>query len=229
MPVLPIGTLVNVASVIAGSAIGLAFRARFPERVRDIVFQGLGLATLVIGLRMALGFQQPLLLIFSILIGGIIGAAVRFEDFLASLGERLKRVVKSDNALFTDGLITAFLLFCVGSMTILGAFDEGLRGDPTLLYTKSLLDGFAAIALASTYGTGVIFSAVPLFLYQYGLTLAATALKDVLPPPLLTEMTAVGGLLIVGIGINLLKLRYIQIGNLLPSLLIIVILATIFM
>jgi hypothetical protein len=178
---------------------------------------------------MALQMAEPLIVIFSIIIGGIIGAAFGLEDFLASLGDRLKKVVRSRNEKFTEGLLTATLLYCIGSMAIVGAFDEGLRGDPTLLLTKSLLDGFASIALASTFGVGVLFSALPLFAYQYGLTLLAAQLQNVLTDALVGELTAVGGVLILGISINLLELKYVRLGDLLPALGVVVILGLIFL
>jgi len=226
---LPLGSLVNAGAILAGGAIGLALGARLPAGVRGIVFQGLGLCTLALGLKMAVTFTAPLIVFFSILLGGVLGAAVKLEEKLCGLGDRLKRVVKSTNEQFTDGLISAFLLFCVGSMTILGAFDEGLRGDPTIYYTKALLDGFASIALASTYGLGVLFSALPVFAYQYGLTLFAAQFQDLLSPAVMNELTAVGGLLIMGIGINLLELKYVKLGDLLPSLVVVVVLGSFFL
>ncbi|EPR37363.1 protein of unknown function DUF554 [Desulfovibrio sp. X2] len=225
----PIGSLVNAGAILAGGSVGLALGARLPARVRAIVFQGLGLCTLALGAKMALVFKAPLVVFFSILLGGVIGAAMNLEDFLASLGDRLKALIKSKNEKFTAGLISAFLLYCVGSMTILGAFDEGLRGDPTIYYTKSLLDGFASIALASTYGVGVLFAAVPVFLYQYGLTLFAAQFQDLLSPAIMNELTAVGGILIMGIGINLLELKYIKLGDLLPALVVVVVLGAMFL
>jgi hypothetical protein len=223
---IPYGTLVNVAAVLVGGGIGLVMGARLPKAVREVVFQALGLATLALGVKMATGFDNALVLIFSVVIGGIIGAAIGLEDFLASLGDRLKAVVKSDNDHFTHGLLSAFLLFCIGSLTILGSFEEGLKGDPTLLYTKSLLDGFASIALASTYGMGVLFSVIPLFIFQYGLTLGASQLQGVFSPATMAELSATGGLLILGISINLLGLATIRLGDLLPSLAVVVVLAS---
>lgn len=222
---LPVGSLTNVLAVLVGGAVGLTLGTRLPERVQTIVFQGLGLSTLAIGVAMTLKMQNPLVVIFSVLIGGIVGAWLEVERGLQGLGDRLKQTIGSDGSQFTHGLITAFLLFCVGPMAILGAFDEGLRQDPTLLFTKSMLDGFAAIALASAYGSGVLFSVLPLFAYQYGLTLGATALQEIFSPALIAELTAVGGVLILGISMNLLKLAVIRLGDLLPSLLMVVLLS----
>lgn len=212
------GTLVNCATVICGGGLGLAFSGRLPETFRRTVFTGLGLATLAIGLSMALKMQNPLIVIFATCLGGIMGAALAMDARLNGLGERLKRLARSKNDRFTEGLVTAFLLFCVGSLTILGAFDEGLRGDATLLYTKSVLDGFAALALASTFGMGVVASVVPLFAYQTTLTLFAGSLAPFVSPAMLAELTATGGLLIVGIGLNLLDLKKIPLADFLPAL-----------
>lgn len=226
---LPIGTLTNVATIITGGIVGMLLGRHFKDNIREIVFQGLGLAVMLIGIQMALKGQHPLILIFSILIGGVAGELLKLEDIFAGLGDQLKKRVKSRSALFTDGFVTASLLYCVGSMAIVGSFDEGLRGDPSILLTKSILDGFASIALASTYGVGVLFSALPVFLYQYGLTLFASLFKDIFSTVLINELTAVGGLLIIGIGINLLKLKYIKISNLLPSLVVVVVLVLLFL
>lgn len=222
---MPVGTLANVGAVILGGAIGVILGGRMPESCRSIVFQGLGLCTLVIGMSMALKMQAPLPLIFSVVLGGILGELMRLEAGFERMALWVKHRLKSENALFTDGMITAFLIFCVGPMTILGSFDEGLRADPTLLYTKSMLDGFAAIALAATYGLGVVFSAVPLAIYQLGLTFFAASLQDLLTEPLVAQLTATGGVLILGIGCNLLELKAIRIANLLPALVLVVLLS----
>jgi len=225
---LPVGSLVNAAAIIVGGAIGLALHGRFPARARLIVFQALGLSVIVIGMQMALKMTQPLLVIFSLIIGGLIGELLDIEDFLERMGNRVKRLTKSQNNLFTDGLVTAMLIFCVGSMAILGAFDEGLRGDPKILFTKAMLDGFTSIALASTYGAGVLLSSIPVFLYQFSLTLLAGSVQQFFTPELITQLTATGGVLILGIGLNLLELLRIRLSNLLPSLVIVVILSMIF-
>jgi hypothetical protein len=216
---MPVGTIANAAAIVAGSLAGLLMHGRFPENVKTMVFQALGLAVLVIGLQMALKMDRPLLVVFSLVLGGIAGELLRVEDRLESMGERLKRLSRSRNALFTDGFVSASLIYCVGSMAILGSLDDGLRGDPTILLTKATLDGFASIPLASTYGVGVMFSAVPVLLYQSAITFAAGGLRDAVTPELLTQLTSTGGFLILSIGINLLGFMRIRVGNLLPALL----------
>ncbi len=224
MPLIPEGTLVNTLAVLAGSTLGLLLQSRFPENIRRISFQGIGLCTLLIGMQMALQVQNILTLIFSILIGGAIGEQLKLHEGFVRLGDWIKSRVKIGNERFTEGLITAFLLFCVGSLTIVGALEEGLNDDPSLLYTKSTLDGFSSIVLASVYGWGVLFSALPLFLFQTGITLSAGLLQPYLSEMVIAQLSATGGVVILGLGLNLLEIMAIRITNLLPALLIVVVL-----
>ncbi len=226
---IPVGSLTNAAAILAGGVVGLLLHGKFPERVRTIVFQALGLCVAVIGLQMALKMSEPLVVIFSLILGAVAGELVDIETRLEHLGDRVKALARSKNTLFTDGFVTASLIYCVGSMAILGSFDEGLRGDPTILLTKAMLDGFASVALASTYGAGVLFSCVPVFCYQYGLTLLAGAFQGFFTEALMAQITAVGGLLILGIGINLFGVVKIKISNLLPSLVAAVALSLVFL
>jgi len=226
--VLPTGALVNAAAIILGSALGMALHGHFPERFRRIVFQGLGLCVLLIGLQMAFTGKNPLILIFSILLGGLLGEALRLDRVFEVLGERAKATLRSANPDFTEGLITASLIFCIGAMAIVGSFDEGIRGDATVLYTKSILDGFASVALAATYGSGVLYSFIPVLLYQGGLTVFAGMFQEHFSPLVISQLTATGGLLIMGIGLTLLDIKRINLSNLLPSLLVVVILTLLF-
>jgi len=221
---MPLGTIVNAAAVIAGSTIGTLLGKRLPGRIRRIVFQALGLATLVIGMRMAFETKGVLVLIFSLILGGITGELLRLTERAEGLAGRLKRSAEG----FGEGLVTAFVIFCVGSMTIVGAIDEGLRGDHTILLTKSVLDGFTSIALASTYGFGVGFAAVPLFLLQAGITLLASMSRRFFTPLLVSGLTSVGGAMIIGIGINLLEIKRIRVINLMPALVWVLILTRFF-
>lgn len=224
-----IGTFVNVGAVIAGSTLGLLIHSRLPQKITSITFQGIGLFTLFIGVTMAMKTQNPLIMIFSIVLGGIVGEALNIANYLERFGEVLKTRVKSKNERFTEGLISAFLLFCMGAMTILGSIEEGLGEPPNLLLAKSVLDGFASIALSTTFGLGVMFSVVPLLIYQGGLTLFAGLLQDVLSEVVVAEVSAVGGLLLLGLGLNILEIKEIRLLNMLPSLLIAAILAFFFL
>lgn len=222
--IIPSGPVVNACAIIAGSLLGMALHSRFPDRVRLIVFQGLGLCVLLIGFQMAFKVQDILTLIFAIMIGGILGELLHLEEFFDSLGGRLKKLLRSKNEKFTEGFVTATLLFCIGALAIIGSFDEGLRDDRTIVYTKSILDGFASIVLAATYGVGVLFSFLAVLLYQGSLTVGAEMLAPWFSDLLIAQLTATGGVLIIGIGINLLDLKRVRLASLLPSLAIIIIL-----
>jgi len=214
------GTLVNALAVVVGSIVGLLIHSRFPPRITRIAFQGIGLFTLFIGMQMALKTQDLLIMIFSILIGAVAGELLGLEKGITRMSDWLKTKVHSRNEKFTEGLVTAFLLFCMGSMTILGAIEEGMNGKPDLLLAKSVLDGFSSIALSASLGAGVLFAVVPLLIYQGGLTLLSGQLGTVLSPPVVNEITATGGLLLIGLGINILEIRKIQVLNMIPALLV---------
>ena len=222
---LPIATFINMAAVVVGSLLGLWLNNIFPEEMKDIIFQAIGLGTLVIGLLMCLKIQDGymLIFIFSLIIGGIIGQAVGVDEILVNLGNNLKESLNVGEGLFTEGLVTAFLLFCVGSMTILGAIEEGLSGKRELLLVKSTLDGITSVAFAATYGIGVLFSIIPMLFVQGGITLAAGRLESFFTPTILSQISVTGGALILAIGINMLKLGEINIENLLPSIVVVVI------
>jgi uncharacterized membrane protein YqgA involved in biofilm formation len=222
---MPVGTFINTIAVIIGSCLGLFFHKSIPEKVKSIFFQATGLSTILIGIQMGLKVENLLVVIFGLIIGGAIGELINLEMLIEKLGNKLKSLVHSSNEKFTDGLTTSFLIFCIGSMTIVGSLNEGISGDRSLLLTKSLLDGFTSIALASTYGIGVLFSAIPLLIFQSSLTLSASSLQQYFSPYMIAQITAVGGLLIVGIGINLLEIKRIKVTNLLPSLIVVAILS----
>ena len=224
------GTIVTVIAIFLGCSVGFSLKSKFPEKIGKIVMQGLGLVSLLIGIQMALKTNNILLMIFSLVIGGIIGEAIGIEEGLERFGERVKLKFKKNTTSekFVEGFVTASLLYCVGSMAIMGALKEGLSGNPDILYTKSLLDGVTSIAFTAAMGIGVVFSAIPVFLYQGGITLLARLIKDFLSPEVINEMTAVGGILILGIGFGLLEIKKIKIGNLLPAILVAALLVAIF-
>ena len=200
---------------------GTFLRSHFPDRVRQMVIWGVGLVSLVIGLQMSLTTQNILVVLGSLLAGGIIGELVRLHEGLNRLGDMLqaKLTVEKDST-FSKGFVTASLLFCVGPMTILGSIQDGLSGDYTLLATKSILDGFASLALAASMGWGVLFAALTVLVYQGGLTVGAGLMKTLLTEPMVAEMTATGGTLILAIGLNLLDLTTIRVANFLPALVV---------
>lgn len=220
-----IGTVVNAAAILAGGGIGLLLRSRLPKRIVTIVFQAIGLFTLFLGVTMAMKTSQFLVLIFSLVIGSIAGEAIDLEKYMQQWSNSLKKRLKSKNSRFSEGLVTAFLLYCMGSMTILGAFEEGMGDYPNLLLAKSVLDGFSSIALASALGVGVLFSVVPLLIYQGGLTLLAAYFGNFFPETIIDELTATGGILLIGLGINILEIKQLRVLNMLPALIVVVVLA----
>jgi uncharacterized protein len=220
-----IGTWINIAAVLTGGAAGLIFGARLPERLRQTVIAALGLFTAGLGLRMFLQTQNPIFALGGLALGAVLGEWWRIEDGLVLLGAWLElRFTRpgdgpSEGGRFVRGFLTASLLFCVGPMTILGSIQDGLTGDYSLLAIKSVLDGFAAMAFASTLGVGVLFSALVVFVYQGGLTLLAAQAQTILTEAMTAEMTSVGGLLLLGLAISsLLEIKRIRVGNLLPGL-----------
>lgn len=213
-----LGTWVNTGAVVAGSAIGLAVGSRLPAGVKTILMQALGLAVVAIGLRMALEAEQVLLATGCLLLGGVTGEYLRIEQRLENLAETLRRWLRSSSERFVEGFVTASLLYLTGAMTIVGSIQDGTLGDPSVLLVKALLDGVASVALASSLGVGVMFSALPVLLVQGGITLLAAQLAFLSQPAVLDAINAAGGLLILGIGINLLEIGRIRVGNLLPAL-----------
>ncbi|MHA1711778.1 MAG: DUF554 domain-containing protein [Candidatus Freyarchaeota archaeon] len=224
-----LGTLINAGAVILGSVIGLTIHSRLPQKITKIAFQGIGLFTLFLGITLAAKTSNFLIMIFSIVLGSIIGEFVNVDKMVNKFSEYLKHKIKSKSDKFSEGFITSSLLFCTGSMAILGAIEEGLGRPPNLLLAKSVLDGFSSIALAASLGVGVIFSFIPLLVYQGSLTLFASFLRNFLTGTLIDELTAVGGLLLIGLGINILEIKKLKILNMLPSLIIAVFLASIFL
>jgi hypothetical protein len=212
------GTLVNASAVAAGAAVGLVAGSRISERLRGTLMHALGLAVVVIGLKMALSVDDLIPMVACLLLGGITGEALRIEDGVAWVGERLKQRFRSESATFVQGFVSASVLYLTGAMMIVGCIQEGTTGDGSTLYLKSLLDGVASVALASTLGIGVAFSALSVLVVQGGLTLIASHLAFLQDPGALAAITSTGGMIILGIGINLLDLTRIRVGNLIPAL-----------
>lgn len=220
-----IGTLVNIATVLAGGAIGLALGKRLSQRYIDIVFQGIGLVTIGIGISMALESRNMIISAVSIISGSLIGQWLNIEKGLDKFAGRLKKSFKLSTDRFNVGFITASMLYCVGSMAILGSIEDGLGEFPRLLYTKSLMDGVAAIGFAATFGVGVLFSIIPIFLYQGTITLLASSIAQFMSESMIAEMTSVGGLMLIGLGITILKIKKVNVTNMLPALLVAILMA----
>ncbi len=227
-----IGTLINIVTVLAGSALGTLLGGRLSERMRETVMAGLGLVTLVIGLQMALTTSNIIIVLISVVVGAILGEWWHIDVGLERLAEWLKaRVARRASgqtlAHWSEGFITASLVFCVGPMTILGALQDGLSGDYSLLAIKAVLDGFASLAFASSLGIGVLFSTITILVYQGGISLLAGLLQNVFSEAMINELSATGGVLMLALGLLLLDVRRIRVANLLPSLLIVVILVAV--
>jgi len=212
------GTLVNTSAVIVGSLIGMAAGRGLPERLKTIMMQCLGLSTILIGLQMALSEKDVIPTIGCLLLGAMTGELLNIEKAIEGLGEWLKVRARSDSSTFVEGFVTTSLLYVTGAMVIVGSIQDGTTGDATTLYIKSMLDGVASIAFASTLGIGVAFAALSVLCVQGALTLLASQLVFLQQPAVLGAITATGGLLIVAIGFNLLNMAKIRIGNLLPAL-----------
>ena len=222
--IFPWGPLVNAIIVIMGSLIGVSVGRLLPDRIRTIVFQGLGLCTLMLGMQMAVATKAPLVIILSVLLGGVCGEFLKLEDKFLGLGDKIRKKIGAKNPKFTDGFVNASILFCIGALAILGSIEEGVKGDRTIVFTKSIMDFFAAIALSSAYGIGVAFSAVMIFLYQGLIVVFASQLQAFINPGLLAELSALGGVLVLGISLNLLNLLQIRLSNFLPALILLVLL-----
>lgn len=229
-----LGTLVNVATIVVGSSFGLLLGQRIPERTKETITTVLGLITLVLGGQSAAAFTSdalaeevgtgaPLLIVLgSLLIGALLGTWWRIEDRLESLADAIRRrfIHEGDTNTFVDGFVTATLLFCVGPLAILGALSDGLGRGAHQLFLKATMDGFAAIAFASSLGIGVMLSAAPLALYQGGLTVLGATVGALMPTAQIDALTAAGGVLLLGLGLRLLKVKAVPVGDLLPALVV---------
>ncbi len=225
-----LGTIVNAAVIIIGAMLGNFLKSGFPERFKATLMQAISLAVILIGLSMALKTQNAMVVTLSIVIGGVIGELLRIEDWLNSLGLKLEQRFGGDSGNFAKAFVSASLVYCVGAMAIMGALESGLTGNYNTLFIKSILDGVSSIVFASSMGIGVAFAALPVFLYQGGITLAAVYIKPLLTDAIIREMTATGGLLIFGIGVNILTGGKVQIkvGNLLPAIFVAILMVVVF-
>ncbi len=223
-----LGTIANVVAIILGGILGILIKSRFPKKVNNIIFQVIGLFTITLGITMAIKTNNILIVAFSLIIGSVVGEIIDIEKYLESFSERLKNKLKNSSDKFTEGFITATLIYCIGPMAILGSIEEGLGNPPNLLFAKSVLDGVASIALASALGIGVIFSTIPLLIYQGGITLFASYVSNYLSDALIVELSAVGGILLLGLGMNIAEIKKFKVVNMLPSLLVVLVLSYFF-
>ncbi len=222
------GTFINVGTGLLGTLVGTLVGSRLPQRLQERVLAGLGLVTLVIGIELALTWRETntLYVLGGVLLGGIVGEALRIEDRLATLGDRLQAITarkgpaSEGESTVSAAFFTATLLFCVGPLTVVGSIQDGLTGDYSVLATKAVLDGFAAIAIAASLGPGVAFSALSVLVIQGGISLSAGLFADILAEgsEALAALSSAGGVLIIGIALKLLSVTDVKVGNFLPAL-----------
>ena len=222
------GTFVNIIAIIAGTSLGMLLNRRLPERYIKIFFQVIGLFTIFLGISMALETTHILHMVIALITGGIVGEYLNIQKRVEFFGDYLKKRFKIGNERFSEGLVTAFLLYCIGSLTIIGAIEAGLTGNQNLILIKSIMDGVSSVAPASALGIGVMFSVIPLFIFQGGITLMAMYFGDFFPEIMILEMSAVGGVLLIGLGIDILGIKKMSVLNILPALGMIVILIWLF-
>lgn len=218
------GTFINIAAILIGGTIGLIFGSRIPERFKSTVIAGMGLFTAAMGLQMFFKSENQLIVLGALIIGALIGEWLKIEDRLQAFGQTLEQRFSKDTETgsgsnFVRGFMVSSLLFCIGPMAILGSIQDGLTGDYNLLAVKSTLDGFASIAFASTLGVGVMFSSIIILVYQGGISLLAGQLNAMITDPMMAEMTATGGVILMGVAFsNLLEIKKMRVGNFLPAL-----------
>ncbi|MBN1231248.1 MAG: DUF554 domain-containing protein [Anaerolineales bacterium] len=218
------GTFLNIATILIGGTLGILFGKQFSDKLQSTIIAGLGLFTAAIGIRMFFLSENEILVLISLLIGGVLGEWWQIENNLGSIGAFLEsKFSKSSSSPtssnFIRGFVTSSLVFCIGPMTILGSIQDGLTGEYELLAIKSVLDGFAAFAFASSLGVGVLFSVIVILAYQGGLSLMAGSVQNIFTDPMINEMSAVGGILLLGITVSsLLEIKKIRVGNFIPAL-----------
>ncbi|MBF8984671.1 DUF554 domain-containing protein [Lutibacter sp. B2] len=215
-----LGTIVNALAIILGSIVGLIFKGGIRDKYKETVINSIALAILLIGIMSAIKTQELLLMIFSLVIGSILGEFLRIEDNLDKLGNFIGSKLSDKEGGIAKGFVTSSLVFCVGSMAIVGALESGLTGNHQTLFAKSVLDGILSIIFTSTLGIGVLLSSFSVFLYQGIITIAASSMKVFLTVDVIREISAIGGVLIMALGINILELKKIKVGNMLPAIFI---------
>lgn len=213
-----LGTIVNSLAILAGSLIGLVFAKHIKQNYSEIMLKAVSLTIVLIGISNALKTKNLMVVIFSMVIGSIIGEFLNIEGRLDKLGETIEGKFKGGNNNISKGFVTSSLVYCIGSMAIIGALESGLTGNHQTLFAKSTLDGISAIVFSSSLGVGVALSSISVFLYQGSITILSSMLSNVLVPSVIAEMSATGGLLILGLGFNMLEFNRIKVGNMLPAI-----------
>jgi uncharacterized protein len=211
------GALVNFAAIVLGGGIGLLFRKGFHQKYMNAVINGVALVVFGLGVANALKSQQPLVLVISVILGTLLGTLIHLDASIVKLGETVQERMKGTGS-FAEGFSSCTLLYCVGAMAITGSIQGGLNNDHSIIFTKSVMDGVTAVFFASSLGVGVLFSAVPVLLYQGAIALAASALAPVLGAAVVTEMAAAGGVALMALAINMMGIKKIEVANMLPAI-----------
>ena len=213
-----LGTIVNALAIIAGGIIGLLFKNVIPERISESLLKTTGLAVIAIGITLIFRGENFTLLIISLILGTIIGETIDIEGMLEKFGAYIESKMKNKESNVALGFVTCTLVYCVGSMAIIGSIQSGLTGNHDILFSKALIDGITSVSMAVSMGVGVIFSSISVFVYQGILTTLASLMQALLSEVVVNEMTAIGGVIIMGIGLNFLEIKRIKVGNLLPAI-----------
>ncbi len=212
-----LGDIVNALAIISGAILGLMFKGKIPKRFSESIIKSIALGVLLIGILNAIKVENIILVLISLTIGTLIGEYIHIEKKLENLGKFIEKKSNKSDSSITKSFVTTSLLYCVGSMAIVGSLESGLTGNHATLFAKSIIDGTTAIIFTSTIGVGVIFSAIPVFIYQGTIVLLSSFLKPLLIESVILNMSAVGGLLIIGLGLNMLDYKNIKVGNMLPA------------
>ena len=215
-----LGTIVNSIAIIFGALLGIIIKKGMKEKYKTTVMDGIGLSVVIIGIMGGIESNNIILITASIVVGSIVGEILDIDSKLENLGNNMEKKFGKGDSNFSKGFVTASLVYCIGAMAIVGALESGLTGNHETLFAKSILDGITAIIFSSTFGIGVAFAAIPVFIYQGIITLLANSAKDLLTTTVINEMSAVGGILILAIGINILGIKKIKVANMLPSIII---------
>lgn len=215
-----LGTIVNSLTIAIGSLFGIGLNKGIKDDYKDTIMDVIGLTVIVIGIMGGIKSENIILVIGSLVLGTIMGEAIGIERNLDKLGDTLQERFGSTDSNFSKGFVTASLVYCVGAMAIVGSLESGIQGDNSTLFAKSIIDGISSVIFASTMGIGVAFSAIPVLIYQGSITLFASLIKGLFTPEVINEMSAIGGILIMAIGINILGIKKIKVGNMLPGIII---------
>ncbi len=220
-----LGTIVNSAAIIAGGILGLIIKNNLPERFKQIINQAIGLAVVFIGIsgsisKLILPDANPMLFILSLIIGSVLGEFLKIEDKLDALGRFLESKFSASGGTFAQGFVSASLVYCIGTMAIIGALESGIQGNHTVLFAKSVLDGVSSVVFASTLGLGVLFSSATVFVYQGSITLFARVISPYLTEQMINSISVVGGILITALGLKILDIKNFKVGNMLPAIIV---------